>query len=236
MKVVGYVRVSTDRQADEGLGLEEQSRVIRAWARGRRHRLVEIHQDAGQSGANGLESRVGLGEALSALRSGTADGLVVYRLDRLARDVVLQETLLREVWANGGHLFSTSEAEADYLVDDPEDPSRKLIRQVLGAIADYERGMIRLRLMSGRRAKALKGGYAFGAPPFGFMALEKRLVPQPREQEALGLMAALRGDGKSLPQICAALDEAGFKPRRGQRWHPTTVSRCLQRTSGKPGS
>lgn len=231
MRLVGYIRVSTDRQAEQGLGLQEQERAIRRWAKTQGHRLVEVFQDSGQSGANGLDSRIGLGEALAALRTGLGQGLVVYRLDRLARDVVLQETLLREIWGYDCQLYSTSESEADYLVDDPEDPSRKLIRQVLGAIADYERGMIRLRLMSGRRAKSALGGYAFGAPPFGYAAANKRLVPEPHEQEALKLMAALRDGGLSLPQICTELEQAGFRPRRGRRWYPTSVSRCLSRTA-----
>lgn len=231
MKLVGYVRVSTDRQAEQGLGLQEQERIIRRWTRSQGHRLAGVFVDSGQSGANGLDSRVGLGEALAALRTGLAQGLVVYRLDRLARDVVLQETLLREIWGYECQLYSTSESEADYLVDDPEDPSRKLIRQILGAIADYERGMIRLRLMSGRRAKARRGGYAFGAPPFGYAAANKRLVPDSREQEALKLMATLREQGFSLPQICSELEQAGFQPRRGRRWYPTSVSRCLSRAA-----
>ena len=61
-------------------------------------------------------------------------------------------------------------AEAGYLGDDPDDPSRTLIRQVLGAVSQYERSMIALRLRSGRRRNASQGGYAYGAPPFGFKA------------------------------------------------------------------
>lgn len=230
MKVVGYVRIRTDRQVEQGVGLQEQERSIHDWAKAHEHRLVEVFEDSGESRADGLETRVGLGEALAALRTGRAGGLVVYRLDRLARDVILQEALLNEICRHRGQLFSTIEAEAKYLLNDPEDPSRKLIRQVLGAIADYERAMIGLRLMSGRRAKATRGGYAYGAPPYGYVASNKRLVPEPREQEALKLMSVLRKRGSSLPKICSELEEAGFKPRRGGRWYPTSVSRCLNRS------
>ncbi len=58
---------------------------------------------------------------------GTVGGIAVYRLDRLARDLVLQEQLLAEVRRMGGQLFTTSAAEAGYLADDPDDPSRRLI-------------------------------------------------------------------------------------------------------------
>ena len=86
------------------------------------------------SGSNGIDQRRALGDALELISDGKAAGLVVYRLDRLARDLIIQETLLAEVRRLGGEVFSTSVAEAGYLNDDPDDPSRKLIRQVLGAV------------------------------------------------------------------------------------------------------
>lgn len=148
MNVVVYLRVSTDRQAEEGLGLEVQEQAIRAWAREHRHRVVLWARDEGVSGSNGFDSRTGLADALEALRSHQSGGPVVYRLDRLARDLVLQEQLLADIRRIGGDVYSTSSAEASYLTDDPEDPSRKLIRQVLGAVNEYERAMIALRLRS----------------------------------------------------------------------------------------
>lgn len=68
-------------------------------------------------------------------------GIFVYRLARLARDLVLQEQLLAEVSRAGGQVFSTSGAEQHYLVDDSDAPSRRLIRQILGAVSEYERSM-----------------------------------------------------------------------------------------------
>src|SRR5207244_2593385 len=107
-----------------------------------------------------------------AVRDGRVRGLVVYRLDRLARDLVLQEQLLSEVWRMHGVVCSTSPSEDAYLAPDDagDDPSRALIRQILGAVAQYERGMIRLRLRQGKARKVARGGYAGGAPPFGFRA------------------------------------------------------------------
>ena len=160
MNVVGYLRVSTDRQAEEGLGLEVQEAAIREWATTNGDHLVKVFRDEGISGSNGLETRVGLAEALELLRTGEASGLIVYRLDRLARDLVLQEQLLGECWRSDARVFSTSRAEADYLTNDPSDPSRALIRQVLGAVGQYERAMIRLRLEAGAKRKRENGGYA----------------------------------------------------------------------------
>ena len=79
--------------------------------------------------------------------------------------------VLREIRRLGADLFSTSEAENAYLVDDPKDPSRKMIRQILGVVSEYERSMIAVRLRSARDRKKAHGGYAgFGSPAYGFRA------------------------------------------------------------------
>lgn len=232
MRVVGYVRVSTDRQVDAGAGLEVQRRAIRSWCRAEGHRLVDIVADRGVSGT--LADRPALANALGRLRDGTARGLVVHRLDRLARDLVLQEQLLAECWRTGATVCSTAGGEDAYLADDPADPSRRLIRQVLGAVSDYERAMVHLRLAAGRRHKADGGGYAYGAPPFGYRSDRGQLVLRPDEQDALQLITRLhleqlaRGQ-TSLREIGSALDAAGHLPRRGSRWHPSVLARIVAR-------
>lgn len=141
----------------------------------------------------------------------------------------MQETLLAEVRRLGGEVFSMSAAEAGYLSDDPDDPSRKLIRQVLGAVAEYERSMIALRLRSGRKRKAKDGGYAYGAPPFGFRVVDGELVPDESEQDTLSRARKLQRSGASIRAIAATLTSEGRRTKRGTRWHPTTVARVLRR-------
>ena len=238
MNVVGYVRVTKDRQAEQGLDLEVQKRALEAWAKENRHRITSIHQDEGGSGSNHLQGRMGLAEALERLRDGEAQGLVVYRLDRLARDLMVQEGLLADIWKMGGEIFSTIPSESGYLTDDPDDPSRKFIRQVLGAMAEYERGMVALRLRLGRKRKAERGGFAFGSPPYGYRSEHRELVTDEQEGEALKMIHDLRKEGKSLPAICSALEAAGHRPKRGDRWHPTSVWRILKRdepSTNRPG-
>jgi DNA invertase Pin-like site-specific DNA recombinase len=112
VRVVGYVRVSTDRQVEEGLGLEIQEQAIRSWAGDKGHTLVALMRDEGQSGSNGIDTRIGLADALETLRDGRTQALVVYRLDRLARDLVIQEQLLAETWRKGCQVFSCSPPRA----------------------------------------------------------------------------------------------------------------------------
>jgi DNA invertase Pin-like site-specific DNA recombinase len=92
VKVVAYLRVSTDHQAERGLGLQVQEQAIRKWARAGGHKVVLWTRDEGVSGSNGLDTRVGLLDALGGLKARGTEGLVVYRLDRLARDLIVQET------------------------------------------------------------------------------------------------------------------------------------------------
>jgi DNA invertase Pin-like site-specific DNA recombinase len=72
-KIVGYIRVSTDKQAEQGLGLDVQRQALRAWARAGGHRLVEVIADEGVSGPDGIEHRAGLAEALATVRAPKAD-------------------------------------------------------------------------------------------------------------------------------------------------------------------
>jgi DNA invertase Pin-like site-specific DNA recombinase len=227
VKLVAYLRVSTEKQSEEGLGLEVQEQAIRRWARKNGHRVVDVLTDAGVSGSNGLENRNELSIALEALRDGIAGGLVVYRLDRLARDLVVQEQLLMEIRNLGGRVFSTAGGEQDYLTDDPDDPSRRLIRHVLGAVNDYERAMIRLRLRRGQQRKAELGGYAAGRPRYGYRAEGKQLVEVPGEQEVIKRVRRLRRAGNSYRQIAALLEGEKVRPRSGGTWHPTMVARLL---------
>jgi DNA invertase Pin-like site-specific DNA recombinase len=230
MRVSAYLRVSTDRQADDGLGLDVQEQAIKKWTKDNGHILARVrYVDAGISGARELENRPALLDALAAIRDKAIAGLVVYRLDRLARDLVIQEQLLAEVRRLQGHVFTTSAAEAGYLLDDPDDPSRRLIRQVLGAVNEYERSMIALRLRSGRKRKAETGGFAYGSPAFGYRAENRELVPDDDEQLVLARITALHRDGRSLREIAAALTAEGFRPKRSDRWHPQSLSRIVAR-------
>ena len=229
MNVVGYVRVSTGRQVERGLSLPDQERTLREWAKANGHRLVAVYADPGLSGATPLDARTGLPEALAALRDRTAAGLVVLRIDRLARDLMVQEQVIADVRRWGCEVFSTSAAENDSLRDDTNDPARKLVRQMLGAVAEYERAMVAMRLMHGRRRKSERGGFAYGSPPLGQRAEAGELVPEPSEAATVSRIRELHAEGKSLRQIADTLTAEGRRTKRGGHWHPPTVARVLSR-------
>src|SRR3974377_1125906 len=92
-RALAYTRVSTEEQV-QGNGLEVQERAVRAFCKSQGLRLIDVISDEGVSGSNGLDTRIGLASSLARLEAAEADCLVVYRLDRLARDFVLQELLV----------------------------------------------------------------------------------------------------------------------------------------------
>jgi DNA invertase Pin-like site-specific DNA recombinase len=173
--------------------------------------------------------RPGLARALALVGADRADGVLVHRLDRLARDLVLQEQLLAELHRRGKHLSSVDLTENASLRYSPDDPTRALVRRMLGSIAQYEREVIRLRLIAGRTQKKLNGGYAGGGPPYGWIAVRGDLVKVPAEQNAIRLMRRLRADGGSYRGIAAELERRGIAPRRNAKWRPGTIRAILIR-------
>jgi DNA invertase Pin-like site-specific DNA recombinase len=229
-RVVAYLRVSTDRQADEGFGLDVQEAAIREWAQRNKARVAFVVRDEGRSGTADIVDRPGLAEALGHLQAKRADAVVVARVDRLARDLVLQEWLRAEVLRAGAELRSASPTEDVYLRDDPKDPTGNLVRQILGAVAEYERAMVRLRMEAGKAMKRKAGGYAGGAPPYGYRAVDHDLVANLDEQRQVSRIRRWRREGKSLREIADRLNTDGIPARRG-RWHPQTVARVVERAS-----
>ena len=224
LQLVVYLRVSTAGQLD-GYGLEAQEKACRRWMKANGHRIVRICTDGGISGKVAEDERPGLSEALSLLADGSADGLLAPNLDRLARELTVQEAALSVVWAYGGRAFTVDHGE--HLADDDDDPMRTFVRQVMGAAAQLERGLIVKRLKSGRRTKAAGGGYAYGAPAYGYQAVNKQLVEDPEEMQVLERMLAWKEEGMGVRGIAARLNEAGVLSKRGGKWHPTTVSRAI---------
>lgn len=235
MDLIAYVRVSTRGQVVDGFGLDAQRAACRAWAKVNGHRIVAWHTDAGKSGALSAAERPGLSAALDDLRPPPrACGLLVARLDRLARELTVQEAVLAVAWNAGAQVFAADSGEV--MRDDPSDPMRTALRQIVGVIAQLDRALIVKRLADGRAAKAASGAKATGAYAYGHHGVgkgrERDAAPLPaqhHEAVALTRIVAMRSAGESYRTICAALDTEGLSPRRGDAWQPMTVRRIAQR-------
>jgi len=225
--LIAYLRACSGGDGEAPIGVEVQRAAVEDWARTRRHQLAAIVSE--DPSAGGLEDRHGLAEALAVLHQGVAQGLVVYRLDSLDSDLVAQEQLLAEVRATGARVYSLQPDEAVELRRIPADPSRQGVREVLRAAAANQPQMAALRSRRHRHSRPGAGG----SPPYGYRVADGSLVPEPAEQAALVRIAELRASGATLREIARELDSNGHKPKRGERWHPESVRRIVERLEPK---
>ena len=149
--------------------------------------------------------------------------IVVERLDRLARDLMVSELLLRELKKQGLKLFASDQGLVD-LCDVTGDPTRKLIRQIMGALAEWERSMIVLKLGAARKRKKERDGRCEGAKPFG---------AYPKEAIALGAMLQFAREGVPNKEIARALNENALCRRNGKLWDGDAVYQTLKLQLGQ---
>lgn len=216
----GYLRVSGLTQASEDRGgLERQETAIRTFAAGQGspspgYELVKIFTDAGVSGKTDLENRPALQELLSEL--GQVQVVIIEKVDRLARFLMIQESIIADFQRRGITVIST--CEPDLCSDDP---TRVLMRQVLGAFAQYERSLIVNRMKAGADRARSQGRTWGGQPAYG--AHRK----YPGETGVVEKIRALNVEGLTLTAIAQQLNETGFKPRTGQKFYPMQIARIL---------
>lgn len=214
-RAFAYLRVSGKGQV-KGDGFTRQLSAIREYARANDVRLARVFRDEGVSGGLELENRPALAELMAALHGNGVRLVLIERLDRLARDLMVQETIIGDLRKHEFDLVSV--AEPDLLRDDP---TRKLMRQIFGAIAEYEKSMIVLKLRGARNRVRAKAGRCEGRKPYGFY---------PGERKPLARMKALREQGLGFDRVAAQLNEEGIVTRKGTHWHGFSVNRILSRS------
>ena len=217
-KAIGYVRVSTEGQA---LGLEVQRAALAEWARREGVELVAVHEDRVSGGAH-VGDRPGLIGALEDLRAKGAGVLVVHKADRLARSTLVAAVAEASVHAAGAVV------QAADGVGNGTGPEAALLRQIVAAVAEFERAQIRGRVV---RAMAIKRsrGENLGTAPLGSRVADDgvRLEVHDGERRAMLRARALRAEGRSLRSVGAALAAEGFHGRTGKPLVPTSVRALL---------
>jgi site-specific DNA recombinase len=221
-RTVAYVRVSTDKQADKGVSLDAQRAKIEAYAALYDLDIVEVVVDAGAS-AKSLD-RPGLTRALEMLRKGTADALLVVKLDRLTRSVRdLGELVERYFGSAKAALLSVSEQV------DTRTASGRMVLNIMATISQWERETIGERTSTAMRFKAAQGEYIGGDAPYGYRIADDgvRLVPVDDEQVVLNEARRLRAAGMSLRGVARALDARGLRSRAFRAFSPAQIRRMV---------
>jgi DNA invertase Pin-like site-specific DNA recombinase len=204
---LAYLRVSGKGQVN-GNGFPRQREAIERYARAAGFELVGEYQDEGVSGTKDLDDREGLSDLLARIRSNGVRLVLVERAaDRLARDLMVGEVLLAEFRKLGVTVIA-ADSGTDLTAGD-NDPTRVLIRQVLGAVAQFEKSVIVAKLRAARVRKRKATGRCEGRKPFG---------TKPGDGERL-----------SYDAIAAKLNADGVSTRTGKAWLGPTVCGIVKR-------
>ena len=229
-RVVGYVRVSSKEQVDEGVSLAAQRAKLQAYAVAMDLELVGIEEDAGLS-AKTLAGRVGLGRALALLESGAADGILVTKLDRLTRSVRDLGDLVERYFSSTCSLLSVGDSI------DTRTAAGRLVLNVLTSVAQWEREATAERTRDAL-AHLKSEGVLIGGEPLGRRRTaeldhdgRRVVVDDEFELAAVRRMTQLRAAGSSLRSIAGVLRDEGHPTKRGGRWEAATVGRVLARAT-----
>ena len=222
-KAFSYLRVSGKGQID-GDGFPRQRDAVGRYAKRHQIEITREFCEKGVSGTKDAFDREALTDLFVALKANGVRTVLVERADRLARDLMISEILLGEFRKIGVKVIS-AECGTELTVED-NDPTKKLIRQVLGAISEWEKSVIVQKLRAARMRIRKTDGRCEGRKPYGFTDAEKAVVSRMRE---------LKRSGATIAAIADLLNAEGIKPRTSTRagqetkWHPTMIQRILAR-------
>jgi len=217
---LAYMRTSSAANVGQDKDSEARQRAaIESYAAHAGYEIIETFYDAAVSGADRIEERPGFAELLERLEGNGVDTIIVETANRFARDLIVQEMghhMLRE---RGYHLIAVDSPNA-FLENTP---TAKLIRQVLGAVSEFDKGTLVAKLRGARERKRRETGKCEGRKSHvekhpGAVALAKRLHRQ----------SPKTGKRMSLRKISAALAEAGHLNEHGRRFHTQSIRRMVE--------
>lgn len=222
MKVATYCRISTDEER-QPFSLEAQTERLNAYIFSQEGwNLVRTYTD--QTSGKTLE-RAGLQQAIHEARAGRYELMLVYKVDRLARSVSGLAHILEELQGAGVGFRSASEPF------DTSTAAGRMMVQMLGVFAEFEREMIVERTKMGLAKKASKGEWTGGKAPFGYGYDSERRLLIPADQEAPIIKAIFdryTGAGWGSMAIAKWLNEKCDLTRSGANWTPQRIISILR--------
>jgi DNA invertase Pin-like site-specific DNA recombinase len=213
-KAFAYLRVSGRGQVN-GDGFPRQQKAVREYARQHEFRIVETFEERGITGTRETMDRPAWQALMAALHADGVRVVLIEKLDRLARDLMIQESVIADLRKHGFELVSA--CEPDLMATDA---TRVLLRQMLGAVAQYDKTQIVAKLRGARLRKKAATGRCEGRKPYGHYE---------GEQPILERMRQLRAEGMAYYAIANRLDDEGLPTRAGVPWASAVVWRILTR-------
>ena len=218
-----YIRVSTERQADEGYSLDAQQERLQAYcqAHGWTVDASRIYIDAGVSGKS-TQGRERFQAMIAAAKEGEINRIVAMKLDRIARNVKDFLSIVDELKAVGCDLVLIKESF------DTSTPNGKFALTMFAAMAELEASTITERVMSGKAQKASEGGYNGSRCPLGYKYENGAFTVD--SGASYWVREILNGfvSGQGLSRIADDLNAAGAITAKGGKWYAGTVRYVLQ--------
>ncbi|HEX2951371.1 MAG TPA: recombinase family protein [Armatimonadota bacterium] len=226
-RAVGYIRVSTASQANEGVSLEAQETRIRAYCLLQNLQLSEVIVDAGES-AKSLD-RPGVQRLFEMVRQHQVQAVIIYKLDRLFRNTQDALNTTQDFEHRGVALCSISEQL------DTSTPMGKFFFTITAAYAEMERAMIAERTRVGLAQTRLNGRRIGDRTPYGYDLHDGLLVPNSAEQRIIQYVNEQYAQGMGARRIARALTNSGVLTKEGKAiWYPTQVQRLIARQKQYP--
>jgi site-specific DNA recombinase len=230
LRAAAYARVSTKRQAEKQLSISAQLRAIRGYARERGWEIVDEFTDAGYSGRD--RNRPGLKALVVAACSGRIDAVVVWKLDRLARDTLISAGLRQQFTTNNVQLVSLHEHTGD-------SPQEKLVARIFEGLAEFYSDNLSQDIRRGQREVARRGFYPFPHAPIGYRRVETRdgrarrflLAPDETYGPVLAGIFADYASGKTATQISKTLNEKAIPAGSARRWTAKRIYYVLKNSA-----
>ena len=221
-KAFSYLRISSPGAVDLD-GFVRQGETIARYAQEHNIEIVQEFREEGVPGKTELDNRPALGRLMTALESNGVRLVLVETADRLARDQVISELIIREFQKISVRLISAS-GGVDLTAGDPTNPTAKLVRQILAAVAEFDHDIIILKMKAARERIKAKDGKCEGRKAYG---------TKPGEASTLGLICDYYANGLGPELIARILNRQGIKTRYGKDWNSGTVSRIVERNRNR---
>jgi site-specific DNA recombinase len=221
MKAVGYIRVSTEEQVREGISLNMQRSKIVAYTQLEDMELLDVIEDAGISGCS-IRNRPGVQRVLDMVRQRKVQALVIFKLDRLARNTSESLDIATLCEKSGVALHSITEKL------DTQSALGRFFFCLMASLAEMERNLISERICSAMERKRELGQATTGNPQYGMMIVNGKVVPDPTEQEIIQRIRSLHEQRLTVYQITEILKREGRVNRKGRPIAKTQVHSIIQ--------
>jgi len=222
LSVAAYIRVSTEDQAESGLGMDAQRTRCKAMAQVKDWPEPTFYEDDGISGTKDVSKRLGLSQLIEDIRAGKIQAVIIPSLDRLGRKVHIVINIVEELRQRNVSLVSCKESL------DTSTPQGTFVMHMFAALAQLERDLISQRTTDALAERGKKDGEKGGRLPYGYRRADTGIVLDTEEAKLVRRIFRLHKEGRSLREIAADISN-------GKQWQHSSIAEILRNKDAYKG-